>query len=83
MNWLALNPSEASGSGRWRDRWDNGNAKKALLEKILSFFGEARARRKELESSTKLDEIMEMGAQKARVLAQATMQVVYQKTGLN
>lgn len=60
-----------------------GNAKKALLEKVLAFFAEARARRKELENSTQIDEIMSMGAQKARALAQQTMQLVYEKTGLN
>lgn len=60
-----------------------GKAKQALLEKVLSFFAEARARRKTLETSTELDAIMEMGAQKARALAESTMQLVYQKTGLN
>lgn len=60
-----------------------GKAKQALLEKLLTFFAEARARRKELETSTKLDEIMEIGAQKARALAQSTMKIVYEKTGLN
>lgn len=59
-----------------------GNAKKALLEKILNYFEEARLRRKELESSQKLDEIMETGAKKARAAAEKTMHEVYQKTGL-
>ena len=59
-----------------------GRAKQALLTKLLEFFQEARAKRAELEKSKNLDEIMEMGAEKARKTAQATMQIVYQKTGL-
>ncbi|QQR55221.1 tryptophan--tRNA ligase [Candidatus Peregrinibacteria bacterium] len=60
-----------------------GKAKEALFEKVLHFFAEARARRKELESSPQLDELMELGAQKARTLAQATMHLVYKKIGLD
>lgn len=59
-----------------------GRAKQVLLSKLLEFFQEARAKRAELENSKNLDEIMEMGAEKARKTAQATMQIVYQKTGL-
>jgi len=59
-----------------------GNAKKALLEKILSFFEEARARRTELENSKNLDDIMRSGAAKAHKLAMETMANVYKKTGL-
>lgn len=60
-----------------------GNAKKALLETILSFFETARARRKSLESKMDWNEIMELGAKKARVEAMKTMNAVYERTGLN
>jgi len=60
-----------------------GNAKKALLEKILTYFSEARARRHKLAESSEVDEIMNQGAEAARKVAKATMQEVYQKTGLN
>jgi tryptophanyl-tRNA synthetase len=59
-----------------------GNAKKALLEKILSYFAEARTRREKLANSTEVDEIMERGAEKARLIAMKTMKEVYEKTGL-
>lgn len=59
-----------------------GRAKQALLSKLLEFFQEAREKRTELESSKDLNEIMDMGAEKARKTARATMQIVYQKTGL-
>lgn len=59
-----------------------GGAKKELLAKILEFFAEARARRAELEQSSKVDEIMLAGAEKARKIAMETMQEVYEKTGL-
>lgn len=59
-----------------------GNAKKALLKKLLEAFAEARERRVKIEKSGKLDELMEEGAQKARRLAQKTMNEVYQKIGL-
>ena len=59
-----------------------GRAKQALLSKLLEFFQEAREKRAELESSKNLDEIMNMGAEKAQKTARATMQIVYQKTGL-
>lgn len=60
-----------------------GRAKQALLSKILEFFEEARERHAKLEKSKDLDEIMEMGAEKAQRLAQKTMDQVYQRTGLN
>jgi len=60
-----------------------GRAKQALLTKLLDFFAEARERRTKLENSNDLEEIMEMGAQKARVLAQKTMEQVYERIGLN
>ncbi len=59
-----------------------GGAKKALLEKYLDFFAEARAKREELENSSQIEAIMEAGAQKARKEAQATMELVYKNTGL-
>jgi tryptophanyl-tRNA synthetase len=59
-----------------------GGAKKQLLETLLDFFAKARARREELANSPKVDEIMAMGAEKARIIAKATMAEVYEKTGL-
>lgn len=59
-----------------------GKAKQALLTKLLDVFAEARAKRKTLESSKNIDEIMEEGAKKARILAQKTMEIVHNKTGL-
>lgn len=58
-----------------------GKAKQALLERLLDYFGEARARHEKLQKED-LDELMAKGAQKARALAQATMENVYKKTGL-
>lgn len=59
-----------------------GRAKQVLLERLLEFFAEARSRRKKLEKSKDLDAIMEKGAQKARRLADQTLHLVYQHTGL-
>lgn len=59
-----------------------GRAKEALLQKLLDFFAEARERRKTLETSKNLEEIMGMGAKKAGKIAQETMNMVYEKTGL-
>lgn len=59
-----------------------GRAKQALLEKLLTFFAEARERRKILAASKDLEEIMAMGAKKAGKIAQETMNMVYEKTGL-
>ncbi len=59
-----------------------GRAKQALLAKLMEFFADARSRRATLEKSKKLDEIMEMGAEKARKIAQETMTLVYERTGL-
>lgn len=60
-----------------------GRAKQALLTKLLDFFADARTRRAKLENSKDLEEIMEMGAKKARLLAQRTMAEVYERIGLN
>ena len=47
-----------------------GHAKKELLEAILEYFGEARARREELAKNPELvDEILRKGAEKARAIA--------------
>ncbi len=59
-----------------------GRAKQALLTKLLDFFADARARRAKLEKSKDLEDIMEMGAKKARKLADKTMSLVYERTGL-
>ncbi len=59
-----------------------GNAKKALLEKLLSFFEDAKIKRAKLESSKEIEIIMEAGAKKASKLAWQTMEKVYKKTGL-
>jgi len=59
-----------------------GNAKKELLQKILAHFSEARTLRAKLEKSQDLDKIMASGAQKARIIAEKTMQKVYKNTGL-
>jgi tryptophanyl-tRNA synthetase len=59
-----------------------GNAKKALLEKLLEYFADARAKREKLAKSQDLDDIMRSGAAKAHKLALQTMADVYQKTGL-
>ncbi|MEK9166796.1 MAG: tryptophan--tRNA ligase [Patescibacteria group bacterium] len=59
-----------------------GNAKKALLEKLLAFFEDAKIKRVKLESSKEIEIIMEAGAKKASKLAWQTMEKVYKKTGL-
>ena len=60
-----------------------GNAKNALLEKLLEHFAGARNRRRELEKNEEeLREIMKEGAKKAHKLAMKTMTEVYHKTGL-
>jgi len=59
-----------------------GNAKKALLERILEYFADARKKREKLAKSTDLNDIMRSGAAKAHKLALQTMADVYQKTGL-
>ena len=59
-----------------------GNAKKALLEKLLEYFADARTKRERLAKSEDLNEIMRNGAAKAHKLALQTMAEVYEKTGL-
>jgi tryptophanyl-tRNA synthetase len=60
-----------------------GNAKKMLLEKINTYFGPFREKRKEL--AQRLDDVEAIlceGARKARAVAQETMSLVYKATGL-
>lgn len=59
-----------------------GRAKYALLNKVLEYFAEARAKRAELENSKDIEMIMEEGARKASKIAWNTMELVYKKTGL-
>ncbi|MBT4384896.1 tryptophan--tRNA ligase [Candidatus Peregrinibacteria bacterium] len=60
-----------------------GNAKKALLNKIIEHFAEARERRTKLAESDNIKEIMHEGAKKAQKIAITTMSDVYVKTGLS
>lgn len=60
-----------------------GNAKKALLEKLLEFFTFAREKRKHFEENPKLvEEILKKGAEKAREFAGKTLAEVYLRCGL-
>lgn len=61
-----------------------GEAKKLLLEKILDYFGPFRKKRIELQKDLGyVDDVLKIGAQKARALAQKTMDTVRAKTGLS
>ena len=60
-----------------------GNAKKALLEKVLVHFAEARERRKHFEAHPEeVEAILRNGAQKAGVVAQKTLERAYKGCGL-
>ena len=60
-----------------------GELKTKLFEELLTYFGEARERRLELEKNTsRLDEILVAGAKKAQLVAEKTMREVREKTGL-
>ncbi len=60
-----------------------GNAKKALLEKVLAHFAEARERRKHFEAHPEeVEAILRNGAQKAGIVAQKTLERVYKGCGL-
>ena len=59
-----------------------GSAKKVLLERVLEYFADARARRKKLAQSSDIEDIMCAGAARAHKLALKTMAEVYDKTGL-
>lgn len=60
-----------------------GDAKKALLEKLLDYFGPARKKRIELSKDLKyIEEVLEKGAAKARSVAGKTMEEVRSRIGL-
>lgn len=61
-----------------------GDAKKLLIAKLEEFFGgEAREKRKKLEEKPdQVEDILIQGARKARRVAAATMEQVYEATGL-
>lgn len=61
-----------------------GNAKKALLTKIDSYFAPARERRKVLERNPGiLEEALTAGARRARHVAQVTLRLVRERLGMN
>jgi tryptophanyl-tRNA synthetase len=61
-----------------------GNAKKALLAKIDSYFAPARDRRKQLERNPGLvEEALTDGARRARTVAQVTLRLVRDRVGMN
>ncbi len=60
-----------------------GHAKKELLNKVLEYFGEARARREELAKNPEyVEEVLRRGAEKARALAIAKIREVKKAAGL-
>lgn len=60
-----------------------GDLKKQLLESLLSYFADARARRAELiKKPDYIHDVLAEGAKKARALAQQKMAEVRQKVGL-
>src|SRR5579884_3906806 len=60
-----------------------GEVKKMLLEKINTFFGPAREKRKQLAARPEqVEEILRRGAQKARAEARQTMALVRQAVGM-
>jgi tryptophanyl-tRNA synthetase len=60
-----------------------GTAKKLLLEKINTYFAQARQRRKELAAQPEqVEDVLRRGAQKARAEAQKTMALVRQAVGM-
>lgn len=61
-----------------------GHAKKELLEKILEYFGEARARREELINNPEyVKGVLEEGAKKARSIASKKMMEIKKACGLS
>jgi len=61
-----------------------GHAKKELLEKILEYFGEARAKREELVNNPEyVKKVLEDGANKARSIAHAKMKEIKKACGLS
>ena len=60
-----------------------GDAKKALLAKVDAYFADARERRKTLSEDTGfVDDVLHAGATRARELADETMDIVRDVTGL-
>jgi tryptophanyl-tRNA synthetase len=60
-----------------------GDAKKALLGKIESYFGPARERRKELAARPDyVEDVLRQGARKARAAARETMALVREAVGM-
>jgi tryptophanyl-tRNA synthetase len=60
-----------------------GDAKKMLFETYMDYFGEMRKKREEFEKNPSLiTEITELGAKKARVVAEKTMERVRKAVGL-
>ncbi len=60
-----------------------GDAKKLLLAKINAYFEPARKRRKELERDPGfVEEVLQAGAKRARVVAQTTMRLARQMVGM-
>ena len=60
-----------------------GDAKKALLAKVDGYFAEARETRKKLsDDSGYVDDVLHAGATRARELADETMDIVREVTGL-
>ncbi len=60
-----------------------GHAKNELLEKILEYFGEARARREELAKNPEyVEEVLRKGAERARDLAKKKIKLVKEACGL-
>lgn len=60
-----------------------GDAKKALLAKVLEYFEPYRKKRFELQNNLSyVDAVLKSGAEKARKVASKTMQEVKEKTGL-
>lgn len=60
-----------------------GHGKTELLNKILEYFGEARAKREELAKNPEyLDKVLKMGAEKARKIASAKITEAKKAVGL-
>jgi tryptophanyl-tRNA synthetase len=60
-----------------------GEAKQLLLEKIDTYFGPARQRRKELAQHPEVvEDVLRRGAQRARAEARQTMALVREAVGM-
>jgi tryptophanyl-tRNA synthetase len=60
-----------------------GDSKKLLLEKINSYFGPFREKRKQLAANpAAVEDVLRQGAQRARTEAQKTMELVRQAVGM-